>query len=169
MTYMVEEELRRKQETWRPDSIEDNIISILGIDVEKYVKKAEEIKNEHTQSDEITKIQESKNTSDSQILFLMKLEQTNPKALTAKEKIFLAEYRNQGKKTETPENKSMDKAPEYEEEKKSSDEPKKSDKSIQEILEEELKIPKEEFLKGDLMKDLTQIQKKAETHYRELY
>ena len=172
---MVEEELRRRQDTWKPDRIEENIIELLTVNVDKYLKRAEEIMAEHSDNQEVVKSVGKVNLNDNEITFLLEMESQNPQGLTAKEKIALSEYRNKNDSEPKPakkeeEKKSMDKN-DHEEEKKSTDvdAQKKPEKSLAEILEEELQIPKSEFIKGKLMKDLTYVQGKAEAHYRALY
>lgn len=92
--------------------------------------------------------------------------------MTAKEKLSIAKY-YEDKEARQKAVRNELKASDNKEEEKKMEEPvpekKKPEKNIQEILEEELKIPKSEYLKGDLISDLTPRQADAYKQYQAIY
>jgi hypothetical protein len=186
---MAEEELRRRHDGIRPDKLEGEIIDVLQLNMNKYTKVAQEIINEYNaeNDNEEQKIDPSKivEMSDNEIVFLEALEAKNPKSMTAKERISLAEYRKKragggDADAKVQEVKAGEKKQEEQkigeisankEEKKldDADTDKPEKKTLQEVLEEKFKIDRGDYIKGEKLDDLTYLQGKAEAHYRGIY
>jgi len=52
--FMIEEELRRRQEDWRADKAQENLVNLLQIDVSKYMKVVDDkLQEEHKSNEQL--------------------------------------------------------------------------------------------------------------------